>query len=104
VLTYTLGTAQDKIVLSGASSNLTLDGTINVTAGAGFVGGVFDLITYNGTLTNNTLAIGTLPSGYNGAINVDTTLKKIQIVLTGGIVAMREYPRGVGRGIMRGII
>ena len=83
VLTYTLGTAQDKIVLSGASSNLTLDGTINVTSGAGFAAGTYDIITYQGTLTDNTLAVGSMPSGFAATVNIDSGNKKVQLVVTG---------------------
>ena len=43
VLDYTLGTSSDLVAVTG---NLTLDGTINVTAGAGFGLGAYTILTY----------------------------------------------------------
>ncbi len=43
------------------NGNLTLDGTLNVTAGASFGPGVYRLIDYTGSLTNNGLSLGTVP-------------------------------------------
>ncbi len=64
-LTYTLGISRSKIVATG---NLTLDGTINVTAGSDFAPGSYPILTYTGTLTNNTLDVGTVPDGYFGTV------------------------------------
>ncbi|MDB5047740.1 MAG: Fibronectin type domain protein [Fibrobacteres bacterium] len=66
VLDFTLGagTASDEVVVTG---NLTLDGTINITAGTGFTDGNYTPITYSGILTDNTLAMGALPNGYTGS-------------------------------------
>ncbi|MES2988866.1 MAG: autotransporter-associated beta strand repeat-containing protein [Pseudomonadota bacterium] len=53
--------------LFGVTGNLTLDGTLNVTnSGAGVFGaGIYRLISYGGTLTDNGLVIGTAPSSSN---------------------------------------
>jgi autotransporter-associated beta strand protein len=53
--------------------NLTLDGVLNindlgVTEAANFL-----LFTYTGTLTNNTLTLGSIPSGWEMAVNTATT-------------------------------
>lgn len=55
------GALNDLIVANG---NLTLDGTLNVaeTPGGAFDVGVYRIISYNGTLTDNTLDLGTLPA------------------------------------------
>lgn len=68
VLNYNLGQAtvvngplNDLTVVGG---NLTLDGTLNVqtSPGGSFDPGVYRVISYGGTLTNNGLALGTIPS------------------------------------------
>lgn len=69
VLDYELGAANtaggplnDLTVVKG---NLTLDGTLNVTQSAGGVygAGVYRLIDYTGTLTDNGLELGSMPAG-----------------------------------------
>ncbi|WP_313697188.1 autotransporter-associated beta strand repeat-containing protein [Achromobacter sp.] len=45
------------------NGNLTLDGDLNVTDKGGFGEGVYRLITYTGQLTDNGLALGSLPPG-----------------------------------------
>lgn len=75
VLAYQLAApagTSDKVVVTG---NLTLDGTINVTALTGFFTGSHTIMTYSGTLTDNGLTVGTMPDAYNGAIRA-----------TGGVV------------------
>ena len=72
-LTFELGAAgtatSDHLNVAGA---LTLDGRVDVTALTGFAAGRYDLIDYTGTLTNDTLEIGTLPAGYSAT--VDTSI------------------------------
>ena len=50
--------------LTNVGGNLTLDGTLNVVTAPGgtFGAGVYRLINYGGALTNNGLAVGTVPS------------------------------------------
>ena len=70
--------ASDQIKVNGT---LTLDGTLTVNALAGFSAGRYDLINYTGGLTNNTLDLGTLPGGYNYAI--DTSIAgQVDLVVT----------------------
>ncbi len=82
-LVFDLGStaASDEIKVGGA---LTLDGTLSANALAGFGAGRYDLIDYTGTLTNNTLDLGTLPSGYNYAI--DTSIAgQVDLVVTNAV-------------------
>jgi fibronectin-binding autotransporter adhesin len=49
--------------LFGVVNDLTLDGTLRITSGAGFGPGVYSLMTYGGSLTDNGLDIGATPAG-----------------------------------------
>ncbi len=74
------GTLNDLIEVKG---DLTLDGTINVTTASGgsFGAGLYRVVNYGGTLIDNGLEIGTLPSGatafvqtsVNGQVNLVNT-------------------------------
>lgn len=55
------GGGSDHISVGG---NLTLDGGLSITDLGGFGSGLYRLITYAGTLTNNGLVIGTVPDNF----------------------------------------
>lgn len=63
------------------NGNLTLDGQLAVTALSGFGVGTYTLLTYTGTLTNNTLNIASLPPGYVASIDIDTVNKAVNLVV-----------------------
>ncbi|WP_312284314.1 autotransporter-associated beta strand repeat-containing protein [Yokenella regensburgei] len=74
VLNYNLGQAgtvggalNDLTVVNG---NLTLAGTLNVatTTGGTFDAGVYRIISYAGSLTNNGMVLGSLPAGANATL------------------------------------
>ncbi|MDB5104230.1 MAG: filamentous hemagglutinin N-terminal protein, partial [Fibrobacteres bacterium] len=78
VLTYTLSPAgSDMIAVTG---NFTLDGTVNVTAGTGFTFGTYTLATYTGTLTNNILNVGTLPTGIYATITAGAGVVSLNVL------------------------
>ena len=58
--------------LVNVAGNLTLDGVLNVTDGGNFGSGSYRLLNYTGALTNNTLDLGTLPTGFSST-NVTVT-------------------------------
>ncbi|MHA6193129.1 autotransporter-associated beta strand repeat-containing protein [Pseudomonas wadenswilerensis] len=61
-LNAALGAASASLpALLSVNGNLTLDGLLNVTDTGGFGPGVYRLMDYTGTLTNNGLAVNTLP-------------------------------------------
>lgn len=79
-----VGGALNDLTLVGG--NLTLDGTINVSApGGGAAGpGLYRVISYGGTLTNNGLAIGTQPAG--SSLFVQTSVpQQVNLVNTAGL-------------------
>jgi fibronectin-binding autotransporter adhesin len=54
--------------LFDVGGNLILAGTLNVTDGGGYGAGVYRLFDYGGALTNNGLAVGSLPGGTTGVV------------------------------------
>ncbi|MBB6428147.1 autotransporter outer membrane beta-barrel domain-containing protein, partial [Sphingopyxis sp. JAI128] len=66
--------------------DLTLDGTINVavTPGGAFDIGLYRVINYGGTLTDNGLAIGTMPAG-SGVFVQTAVANQINLINTGGV-------------------
>jgi fibronectin-binding autotransporter adhesin len=77
-LDYELGSASDLINVTG---NLTLDGTLNVTAASGFAGGTHTLISYSGSLTDHGLDVGDLPPGF--AATIDTSVAgQVRLLVT----------------------
>ncbi|SHO67720.1 autotransporter-associated beta strand repeat-containing protein, partial [Pseudoxanthobacter soli DSM 19599] len=66
----TLGAPTTTAIVTAA--NLTLDGTLNITTGAGFASGTYRLIDYSGTLTDNGLAVGTVPAHSLYAVDTGT--------------------------------
>jgi fibronectin-binding autotransporter adhesin len=55
------------------AGNLTLDGSLNITAAGGFGPGVYRLMNYTGALTDNGLVFGTVPGGF--VPNVDLAIQ-----------------------------
>ena len=98
ILNYTLGTISDKINLSGATADLTLDGVLKVTDGAGFATGTYELMSYTGTCTDNGLSIEVMPNGFSGTISVDTMNKKVNLTVT----AATTYTWNGGGGVATG--
>lgn len=73
--------------LVNVGGNLTLDGTIDiaVTPGGAFDIGLYRIANYAGTLTNNGLAIGTMPTGAELAVQT-SVLGQVNLVNTGSAV------------------
>lgn len=74
LLAYDLGAPGngDRIAVNG---DLTLDGTLNITDVGGFGEGVYRLIDYSGTLTDNGLLVGTIPAGADaGIMDIQTSI------------------------------
>ncbi len=82
VLDYYLGTSSDSVTVN---SNLTLAGMININNSGGFASGnTYLLFTYNGSLTYNGLAIGTVPiAGPTYTVNTNTP-GQVNLVVSGG--------------------
>jgi len=92
-LDFDLGSVSDQITVGG---NLTLDGTLNVTAVSGFGPGTYPLIDYNGTLTDNGLAFGTLPNGYTYSLvnDIPNTRVGLQVVPEPGMLTLLIFALG----------
>ncbi|MDQ0305444.1 autotransporter-associated beta strand protein, partial [Ancylobacter polymorphus] len=50
------------------SGDVTLDGTLNVTQATGFGAGIYNVISYSGSLTDNGLSVASLGSDYVGGV------------------------------------
>jgi outer membrane autotransporter protein len=58
--------------LFDVAGNVTLDGTLDITGAPGFGTGVYHLIEYGGSLTDNGLALGSVPLDFTTAVNTAT--------------------------------
>jgi autotransporter-associated beta strand protein len=76
-LSYTIGASTPVIAVN--AGNLALTGTLNVTAAAGFATGTYTIMTYTGSLTSNTLVLGSTPVG-SYTINT-ATANQIKLVV-----------------------
>ena len=78
------GTTNDLIIVTGG---LTLDGTLYIADAGGFSRGVYRLINYGGTLTDNGLVLGSLPTRFAASDMLISTVTPGEvnlIVSTGG--------------------
>ncbi|MGY6555186.1 MAG: hypothetical protein ACXIUM_11775 [Wenzhouxiangella sp.] len=66
--------------LINVGGDLILAGTLEVTNLGGMAAGSYTLLTYIGTLTDNTLSIGALPAGFAGTIS-SATPGQIQLLI-----------------------
>ena len=85
IITAALG-APSTTELFKVNGNLTLGGVLNVSNAGNFGDGLYRLISYTGTLTDNVLAIGTAPTGYSASdLTVQTSVaKQVNLVVAGG--------------------
>ena len=68
--------------LANVMGNPTLAGTLNVIDVGGFGAGVYRVFNYTGSLTDKTLDLGSLPSGFN--FSVDTAhANQVNLVVSG---------------------
>jgi polygalacturonase len=77
-LNFVLGTNAATVAVVG---NLSLGGTNNIYAGAGFTNGTYTLMTYTGSLSGNLPILGTTPSNYNYAFDTNTS-GQIKLIVT----------------------
>ena len=92
-LEFPLGTNSPQVAVAG---DLTLGGTLNFTAAAGFGPGTYTLFTYGGALSVGTLAVGTAPAGYSYTVNTS---------VAGGVTVMVSQPQfGAVRATANGLV
>lgn len=88
VLNYELGTTSDRVNVTG---NLTLAGTLNVTALTGFAASTYTLLTYTGTLTDEDgLQLATLPAGFEATVST-ATAGQVRLIVTPILTAFEEW-------------
>jgi fibronectin-binding autotransporter adhesin len=78
------GTLNDLLDVSG---NLVLGGSVNVTQSAGglFGAGLYRLINYTGTLTDNGIAIGTAPVAASSLVLQTSVAHQVNLINTSGL-------------------
>ncbi len=81
-LVYDLGAVGSNSDLVRVNGGLTLAGTVSVNALTGFGAGNYELFAYTGTLTNNTLAVGTLPAGYTATVDTTSVANEVLLDIT----------------------
>ena len=74
------GGVNDLVEIAG---DLTLDGLLNVTDIGGFNLGVYRLMNYGGTLTDNTLDFGTMPAGF--AYQVQSGTGQVNLIVSSDV-------------------
>ena len=79
VLNLFPGTSPTRLAVVG---NLTLGGTNNIFAGAGFTNGSYPLMSYTGTLNGSLPVLDSVPAGYNYAFDTSASgLVKLVVTL-----------------------
>lgn len=84
------GAAGDMLVVNG---DLVLDGVLNTQALTGFAAGTYRLISYSGSLADNTLIVGNLPAGFVATIDTGTS-GQINLVVTASTGPTNNPPSG----------
>ncbi|EHK65411.1 autotransporter-associated beta strand repeat-containing protein [Achromobacter arsenitoxydans] len=81
-LDFTLGTPNSATTAVTVAQDLRLDGVLNIADGGNLGTGVYRLFAYGGTLTDNALQYGTLPSGLAASqLTLQTQPNQINLVL-----------------------
>jgi hypothetical protein len=78
VLNFAPGTIPASLAVAG---NLSLGGTNNISAGAGFANGSYTLMACTGALSGGLPALGSVPAGYTYSLNTNTA-RQVQLVVT----------------------
>jgi outer membrane autotransporter protein len=78
--------------LISIAGNLTLDGLLNVSDMGGFGAGVYRLMNYSGSLTDNGLTLSTVPIGINPAdVQLQTAVRNQVNLVVGGTSNVRIW-------------
>ncbi|MFC4764862.1 autotransporter-associated beta strand repeat-containing protein [Dyella koreensis] len=92
--------------LTEVAGNLTLAGTLNISDAGGFGNGVYRIFDYGGALTNNGLALGTLPNGFvTSDFLVQTSVpSQVNLIVSGGGFSLQFWdgPNTTANGVVDG--
>ncbi|GAA2838004.1 autotransporter-associated beta strand protein [Aminobacter aminovorans] len=101
-LDFELGAQSDRIDVNG---NLILDGKLNVSGGNDFGAGVYRLINYGGSLTDNGMVIGTVPGAFQASdLTIQTQIaQQINLINTGG-TALAFWDGGASGNLNNGTV
>lgn len=101
-LDFELGAESDRI---DVDNDLVLDGILNVSGGNDFGAGVYRLINYGGTLTDNGLILGSIPGAFQASdLTIQTQVaRQVNLINTGG-TAMSFWDGGASGNFNNGTI
>jgi autotransporter-associated beta strand protein len=87
-LLHQVGTSTDLVSITG---DLTLAGTLDVTAGPGFGPGTYTLASYSGNLVDEAgLTLGPMPEGYDASLDT-TTLGQVRLIVAAVLSPFEEW-------------
>ena len=92
------GGVNDLVIVSGA---LTLDGTLNVSAGVGYGAGVYRIFNFTGTLTNNGLELGALPAGFSYGVQTSVA-NQVNLLVDPAALQFWDGASSVADGVVDG--
>lgn len=86
--------------LFNVATNLTLDGTLNVTDQPGFGPGLYRVFDYGGALIDNGLEVGTTPIGYSaGNLTVQTAIAgEVNLLVSNPVIPLTFWNGSVTAG------
>ena len=91
----TPGVGSDLITVGNIDNagNVTLDGTLNVASVGAFGAGLYRLIDYSGTLTNNGLLVGAVPGGFSATdLTVQTSVaRQVNLIVAASPPAFSNF-------------
>ena len=101
-LDFELGAQSDRIDVTG---DLVLDGKLNVSGGNDFGAGVYRLINYGGSLSDNGLEIGSVPGAFQASdLTIQTQIaQQVNLINTGG-TALAFWDGGSSANLNNGTV
>jgi YVTN family beta-propeller protein/autotransporter-associated beta strand protein len=85
--------APNNTTMFNVTGNLTLAGTLNVTDAGGYGSGVYRLFDYGGGLTNNGIAVGNQPAGFQAVVNT-ATAQQVNLTVFANAAATQFWQGG----------
>ena len=99
-LNLALGAPSSNAIIT-VGGNLTLDGRLNVSDSGRFGDGVYRIFDYGGTLTDNVLDVGVLPSGARGTVQTSIA-RQVNLIVSSNIIQFWDGTQTTADGAIAG--